>query len=123
MGNVIILVLLAIIILIAARTALKHAKGEGGCCGGGSTVKAKKKKLEGPVVARKVMTIEGMHCENCKNAVENRLNRLEGVAAKVNLKKKTALISLDRRVDDEVLKEAVDGLDYQVISIAERRRD
>ncbi|MGI6007265.1 MAG: heavy-metal-associated domain-containing protein [Ruminococcus sp.] len=123
MGNIIIVVILVIIILVAARSALKHMKGEGGCCGGGGTVKAEKKKLEGPVVAQKIMTIEGMHCENCKNAVENRLNRLEGVAARVNLRKKTALISMDRPVDDETLKKAVNGLDYQVISIEEKRNE
>ncbi len=121
MGNVIIIIILVIIILAAAQRAFRHAKGQGGCCTGGGTAKPKKKKLQGPVLYRKVMTIEGMHCDNCKNAVENRLNALEGVSAKVNWRKKTALVDLDRPVDDEILKKAVDGMDYKVTSIAERR--
>ena len=29
----------------------------------------KKKKLAGEVIATKIISIEGMHCENCKNTV------------------------------------------------------
>ena len=53
----------------------------------------KKKKLKN-IIGQKRVQIEGMTCEHCKNRVENALNRLEGVSAKVNLKKKTADLSL-----------------------------
>ena len=54
----------------------------------------KKKKLKN-IIGQKRVQIEGMTCEHCKNRVENALNRLEGVSAKVNLKKKTAVVSME----------------------------
>ena len=50
------------------------------------------------IIGQKRVQIEGMTCEHCKNRVENALNRLEGVSAKVNLKKKTAVVSMEKEV-------------------------
>lgn len=61
--------------------------------------------------------IEGMTCEHCKNRVENALNRLEGVSAKVNLKKKTAVVSMEKEVEDMQLQKAVEQAGYKVIQI------
>lgn len=59
----------------------------------------KKKNLKN-IIGQKRVQIEGMTCEHCKNRVENALNRLEGVSAKVNLKKKTAVVSMEKEVED-----------------------
>jgi copper chaperone len=56
----------------------------------------KKKKLKN-IIGQKRVQIEGMTCEHCKNRVENALNRLEGVSAKVNLKKKRQLYLWKKR--------------------------
>ena len=61
--------------------------------------------------------IEGMTCEHCKNRVENALNRLEGVSAKVNLKKKTAVVSMEKEIEDMQLQKAVEQAGYKVIQI------
>ena len=66
----------------------------------------KKKKLKN-IIGQKRVQIEGMTCEHCKNRVENALNRLEGVSAKVNLKKKTAVVSMEKEVEDMQLQKAV----------------
>jgi copper chaperone CopZ len=58
-----------------------------------------------------------MTCEHCKNRVENALNRLEGVSAKVNLKKKTAVVSMEKEVEDMQLQKAVEQAGYKVIQI------
>jgi copper chaperone CopZ len=58
-----------------------------------------------------------MHCENCKNRVERAINRIDGAAAKVDLKRKTAVVSLDRDVSDEEIRKAVEELDYKVVMI------
>ena len=92
MSDVIIIFIMVILIIVGIRSTVKHFKGEGGCCGGGSSVKVKRKKLKQVVKQRTVM-IEGMTCEHCKARVESRLNELDGVSAKVNLKKKTAGVS------------------------------
>ena len=65
----------------------------------------------------KRVQIEGMTCEHCKNRVENALNRLEGVSAKVNLKKKTAVVSMEKEVEDMQLQKAVEQAGYKVIQI------
>ena len=52
-----------------------------------------------------------------KNRVENALNRLEGVSAKVNLKKKTAVVSMEKEVEDMQLQKAVEQAGYKVIQI------
>ena len=116
MENYIIIGILLVIIVVAILRAKKHFKG-GGCCGSGGTTIREKKKLSDPKIGEKVMVIEGMHCENCEIRVENALNRLDGVACKVNLKKKTATISFSREVSDVLLKETVEKLGYQVTEI------
>ena len=71
MGTIIIIAVLVVLVLFAFRGSFAHFKGEGGCCGGGgSEPKQKKKKPAGEVIATKIISIEGMHCENCKNTVE-----------------------------------------------------
>ena len=113
----IIIVILVIIVIFAVRSSLKHFKGEGGCCGGGSErPKVKKQKLH-QVVGVKRMEIEGMKCENCRRNVENELNALSQVNAKVHLKEKEAVVKLGVDVPDDRLKEIVEKLGYQVVSI------
>ena len=114
-----------LIAVIAAGVAggvvsvIKHAKGKGACCGGGGGIidSGEKKTLEGPVQAEYVLHIEGMHCDNCKRAVERRLDRFEGVVSEVDLKRRTATVRCDRSVDPEQLRLAVAMMDYQVTGI------
>jgi copper chaperone CopZ len=49
--------------------------------------------------------------------VERAINRIDGAVGKVNLKKKTALVSFDRAVSDEEIRKAVEDLDYKVTGI------
>ena len=116
MADAIIIVILVILIIIGISSSLKHFKGEGGCCGGGSSVKVKRKKLK-QVVKQRTIVLDGMTCEHCKARVESRLNALDGVSAKVNLKKKTAVVSMEKDVEDEVIKKAIENAGYEVVEI------
>ena len=116
MTDFVIAGILIILIIIGIRSSVKHFKGEGGCCGGGSSVKVKRKKLKQVVKQRTVM-IKGMTCEHCKARVESRLNSLDGVSAKVNLKRKTAVVSMEKEVEDEEIKKAIENAGYEVIEI------
>ena len=116
MADVIIIVILVILIIIGISSTIKHFKGEGGCCGGGSSVKVKRKKLK-QVVKQRIVIIEGMTCEHCKARVESRLNALDGVSARVNLKRKTAVVSMEKEVEDEEIKKAIENAGYEVIEI------
>ncbi|MBB5217660.1 heavy-metal-associated domain-containing protein [Treponema rectale] len=114
MGTYVICAVLAVIVIFAVKSGLSHFKGEGGCCGGGGGSIIVQKKLNGPVILKKSFIIKGMKCDNCRIRAQNALNEIEGVLAKVNLKKGRADISCDRKVDDEVIKAAVEKCGYSV---------
>lgn len=117
MGNVIIVCLIVLLVLNGIRSSIKHFKGEGDCCGGGGdAVKPKRKKLAS-VTATRTVIIEGMTCEHCRNRVENSINAIEGATAKVNLKKKTAVVSMEKEVSDEQIREVIEKAGYKVVSI------
>ena len=116
MGNTIILVIVLVIVVLALIRTKKHFKG-GGCCGSGSNTIRSRKTLTQPKIGEITLIVEGMHCENCQARVENALNRLDGVACEVNLKKKAAVVSYSTQVDGQVLKELVEKLGYSVKEI------
>ena len=119
MTDAVILVILVIALIYGVKGTVKHFKGEGACCGGGSgTVKAKRKSLKNPKLGEKTIQIEGMHCDHCRQSVMSELNKIEGVAAKVDLKKNRAVISYDRPVKEEDLRRAVERAGFKVSSIA-----
>lgn len=70
---------------------------------------------------KKVITVEGMSCEHCQARVEKALNAIEGVEAKVDLKKKTATVNMQNPVADEVLKNAVKEAGYEPVSVEEKK--
>ena len=73
---------------------------------------------KGSELMTKTMVIEGMMCAHCQAHVEKALNALDGVSATVNLEAKTATVSLDAPVSDDVLKNAVVQAGYEVVSIS-----
>lgn len=113
MATAVIIGILIVACYLGLRSSVKHFKGQGGCCGGGSVPKSKKKKVQ--AVNSKVIFIEGMHCDNCKNSVERNINEIEGASAKVNLKKKQALVEMDREIPEEVLIQAVEKAGFEVV--------
>ena len=117
MGNVIIVAVLALIIIIAVKSSLRHLKGEGGCCGGGSTIKEPDKKLSGTIINTKVFRIEGMHCETCTSRVKRAINSIDGVSAKLDLRKKQAVVKYNKEVADEVLVKEIEALGYKVVAV------
>lgn len=116
MENIIIIGIVVVMILIGIRSSMKHFRGEGGCCGGSAPVKKQRKKLKN-VIAKKTIIIDGMTCDHCKNRVEKSINDIDGAAAKVNLKKKEAIVSLEKDVSDAKLREVIEKAGYKVIEI------
>ena len=113
MENAVILGIMAGVIAIGMVYTVKHFKGEGGCCGGGS-YKPKKKKLSN-VLYIKTFHVEGMHCEHCKNRVEEVVNDIDGVAGKVNLKMCELTVSYAAEVSDEVIKAKIERAGYKIV--------
>ena len=64
---------------------------------------------------KKVLKVEGMTCGHCKAAVEKALKAVDGVEdAAVNLEEKTAEVTLNKEVPDDVLAKAVTDAGYEV---------
>ncbi len=71
---------------------------------------------------KKVLTVEGMSCVHCKDRVEKALSAVEHVqSAKVDLKKRTATITLDGPIADDVLMQAVTKAGYEPVAIADKK--
>ncbi len=75
------------------------------------------KKLDNPVLGKKVLKISGMHCEHCAKAVTEAINKIDGASAKVKLSENEAVVSYDRELDEEQLKRIVKDAGYRVVSI------
>ena len=115
-GNWIAIVIIVIILIPAIRTTVKHMKGEGDCCGRPKE-KLPNKKMDGPKLRELTVHIEGMHCQNCKNRIEKHVNELDGVICKVKLNKKIAVVSLYKDVDESLIKDTIEKLDFTVVGM------
>lgn len=117
MSNYIIVGILVVVLYFGLRSSIKHFRGEGGCCGGG-TYKARRKKLN-TVVGRKTFTVEGMSCQHCVNRVMEAVNSIDGASALVKLKKGQVIVSLERPVSNEIIRDAIEKAGYKVTEIKE----
>ena len=76
-----------------------------------------KKKVEDKKM-EKTLTIEGMMCGHCEARVKKTLEAIDGVKeAVVSHEAGTAIVTLEKEVADEVLKNAVEAQDYPVKGI------
>lgn len=117
MENIIIIAVLIVLLAFGVRAIIKHFKHESSCCGGGSqATKVPEKKLEN-VIGTKTLRVDGMTCDHCKGWVEKAINEIDGASAKVDLKKKEAVVSMAREVPDEELVAAVKKAGYRVVEI------
>lgn len=68
--------------------------------------------------SKKTIRIEGMTCGHCENRVKKALEKIDGVAgAAASFEQKQAVVTLQKPVSDEVLKQAVEEEDYLVTEI------
>ena len=66
----------------------------------------------------KTMNIKGMMCGHCEAAVKKALEALPEVAfAEVSHEKGTAVVTLEKKIADDVLKKTVEDKDYEVVEI------
>ena len=114
LSNVLTVVIIAIILFFAIKNSIPHFKGEGTCCGGGGKgTLIKPKKLDKVIEVRKI-GIKGMHCENCSRRVQNALNSIDGINAKVRLSREIAIIKLGKEIDENVIEKVITDLGYEV---------
>ncbi len=67
---------------------------------------------------KKTLKVEGMMCQHCVAHVTKALQGVDGVSTvEVNLKKKTAIVELDKEVSNDVLTSAITEAGYEVKKI------
>lgn len=76
-------------------------------------IKEKKKKM-----TVKTLKVEGMMCSHCEARVKKALEAVNGVESAVaDHEKGTAVVTLSSKVEDSVLKKAVEDQDYKVLEV------
>ena len=115
MTDAIVIAIIAVIAFLGIRSAVGHFRRKGGCCGG-SGYKPRKKKLK-HVLYTKTFRVDGMHCTNCKNRVEEIVGDIRGVAGVVDLKKGELTVSYAQEVDDILLRSRIEKAGYTVSDI------
>lgn len=109
---IIVLILLAIGVFAIREYRRRVTRG---CCGGGDTPPkairvADKDPNHYPYILH--LKVEGMTCPNCAIKVENALNSLAGVWAKVDLAKATATVRMKKEISPEELTAAIAQAGY-----------
>ena len=119
MTDVVVLAILAVLIALGVRASVKHFRHQGGCCGGGS-YRARKKRLP-QVKYRRRFAVAGMHCEHCKSRVEEAVNDIPGVAARVSLARGEMTVLYAEPVEEEVIRQKLQRLGYTADALPDRR--
>ena len=114
-------IFIALFILAVRRIIRKgsccECHGDCGCCGG-SVLRQPAGKAIGPVVAQRMLALDGLHCAHCVSSVKNALEAIPGVAADVTLDPQRAVVRMDRAVPDETLRRAVEEQEFRVVSVS-----
>ncbi|MGL5511918.1 MAG: heavy-metal-associated domain-containing protein [Sporomusa sp.] len=120
MSTAIIIIVLVIICVLAVYSYIKKIRHGSGCCGEHEALDKKVKvadrnKDHYPYSVK--LTIDGMVCGNCVRRVENSLNSMDGIWAKVDLGSKQAEVLGKDKVDNEILVNAIRDTGYTVLTI------
>lgn len=70
---------------------------------------------------KKAVKIKGMTCGHCQKRVEDALNKLTGLEAKVNLKKEEAVITVEGEWNEKIVRDAITDAGYEVVSIDDKK--
>lgn len=109
--NIASLFIIAVVIAAAALSFARRLTGRAGCCGGAPRARPKPKKLEKPI-GRLVVRIDGMRCESCRRSVEQAINGIEGVSARVSLSSASARVSFEREIGYAELADAIESAGF-----------
>ncbi len=126
MINYVIIVVLGVIVFFAVKNTIKRFQGDCGCGGGGSSIVMREPQDTNPKNYQFVadFTVEGMHCQNCENRIQNTINSLNGAwAKKVQQKKNSAFVLLKSEALAEDVKRAVEKTGYPVTNVKIARKE
>jgi copper chaperone len=124
MTATIIIICAAALIGYAVYGTIQKARGKAksSCCGTPeATTKVKvEDKNKDHYPYRYTLTIANMMCANCARNVENTLNSMDGIWAKVNLEKNEADVRSKHERTEQEFADAFNGSSYGVADFAVR---
>ena len=117
MSTVILCLAIFVILIFGVKGTIKRFSS--GCCSGGDIPQRNpvKDKNRNHYPFEATLEIGGMSCRNCAVHVENALNGLDGVWAKVDLGKNTATVLMKSGLSDEQLTRPVAAAGYTISGI------
>ncbi len=71
---------------------------------------------------KKIIEIEGMHCEHCAGSAKASLENIEGVKkVKINLKKGIAVVSLSSFEDEIIFKTKIEEAGFKFVALRDKK--
>ncbi len=118
MGTVIILIIILAIILLAVKSTIKRILYGSSCCGQKDRPEKKikvqdKNKKHYPYKYQ--MKVDGMRCTNCARRIENTLNSIDGLWAKVSLENKLVTVLSKKEYEVNELSRKINEEGYSVL--------
>lgn len=116
MEKTIILIVTGIIAIVSIINYIKRMKS-GSCCSGEGTLNREKVKVKDKNKShyqyKKVLNIGGMTCSHCARNIENNLNKINNVYAKVEFDKEEAIILTKEELDNKIFEDAIKDSGYR----------
>ena len=81
--------------------------GQENCCGASCDINGSDNIMNDKNIMKQEFKVEGMMCNHCRTHVENALNSIEGVRAKVTLDPPVAVVESEREFSKEELQKAI----------------
>ena len=119
MSTAVICILLIVICVFGIKSYLKRLTS--GCCGSSGEKAVKRIKVKDRDLSHYphqcILKVDGMSCGNCAIRVENALNAMDGIWARVELESGEASVHMKQEYEDRALKDAVKASGYTVFRI------
>ena len=118
MAALIIICAAALVIFAVYRTVQKaRGKAKSSCCGTPDVITKKKVEDtdESHYPYRYKLAIEGMRCSNCAATVENTLDEIDGIWARVNLGRKEADVLSKQEMQQADFARVMGATSYKLV--------
>lgn len=118
MAALIIICAAALVIFAVYRTVQKaRGKAKSSCCGTPEVITKKKVEDtdESHYPYRYKLAIEGMRCSNCAATVENTLDEIDGIWARVNLGRKEADVLSKQEMQQADFARVMGATSYKLV--------
>ena len=113
------IIIITVIIIIGVTASLSYIKKmkSGSCCSGEINCRIEKVKVKGKnknnYPYKKVLKIGGMSCTNCARTIENNINKIGNVYAKVDFDKEEAEILMKEDIDNKIFENIIKESGYR----------